>query len=276
MKYFKFYYVSNKIFALLALFTLNVFDVNAQISLTSTSGTTTGTYSNISSAFAAINAGTHQGVITINVVGNTTEPAVVTALLKSASPSNYSSILITPIGGNWVINSSASPTAQRGIVELAGADNVTIDGDDPNTPGVRNLTFQANTTNNLGVGVLRLSSNSATGADGATNISVKNCIIIGPRSSATSTTTSYGINMSDYSTTSMTTGAYSNLNTTIENNEIKRCYTGIYAKGSSNLYPNLGLKIIKNVLGSSIAADNIGLRGIVVDYSSHQLEPIQR
>ncbi|MFN5182777.1 MAG: beta strand repeat-containing protein [Bacteroidota bacterium] len=240
----------------------------AQVSVTATGGTLTGTYTTVSAAFAAINAGTHQGAITISLTGNTTEPAAPTALLRSTAPSSYTSVLIIPSGGNRVINSAALPTANRGIIELSGADNVTIDGDDPATAGARNLTIQAATSTNTGVTCVRLSSNSTVGADGADNNTVKNCIIIGARASATATNVNYGINMSNYSTTSMTTGAYSSVNTTIQNNEIRRCYVGIFANGASSLYTNTGLKILANILGSATAADNIGQRGIVVTNTS--------
>jgi hypothetical protein len=246
----------------------SIYDVDAQVTVSASAGVLSGTYSNLSAAFSAVNSGTHQGVINITITGNTTEPALVTPLLNSALPSNYLSILIKPSGGNWTISSSASPTSQRGIIELSGADNVTIDGDDQATPGIRNLTIQSSVTTNTGVACVRISSNSTTGSDGASNNIIKNCIIIGPRNSATSTITSYGINMSNYSTTSMTTGAYSNANITIQNNEIRRCYTGIFAKGASNLYPNTGLKILNNIIGSSVLSDNIGLRGVLVDYTS--------
>jgi hypothetical protein len=240
-----------------------------QISVTATAGTTTGTYATLSAAFTAINAGTHQGVIDIAVTGNTTEPAATTALLASNGTTIiYSAISIKPSGGNWIINSAATPTANRGIIELQGADNVTIDGDDPLTAGTRNLTIQAATSANTGVTAVRLSSNSTTGLDGANNCTVKNLIIIGSRASGTVTVANYGINMSNYSTASMTTGAYSSLNTTIENNDISRCYIGIYANGASATYPNTGTIIRNNVIGSATLANNAGRLGIYVTYSA--------
>ena len=241
--------------------------MQSQINVTATAGTASASYTTISAAFVAINAGTHQGVINITVVGNTTEPAAPTALLKSAAPSSYTSITIKPSGGNWIINSAATPTANRGIIELSGADNVTIDGDDPATAGARNLTVQAAISASTGVTCVRFSSNSTTGADGADNCTLKNCILIGSRNSATSTTVNYGVNMSNYSTTSMTGGASSSLNTLIQNNEIRRCYNAIYANGATG-YPILGTKILNNIIGSATAADNIGLRGVYVAYTS--------
>lgn len=260
---------TRKLFLSGMLFSAGLFTkASAQVSLTATAGTAAQTYTTLSDAFSAINAGTHQGVINIAITGNTTEPAAPVALLKSSTPSSYTAVTIRPSGGNWTINSAASPTASRGVIELSGADNVTIDGDDPATAGARNLTILVATNTNTGTAAIRLSSNSSSGADGADNNTVKNCIITGGRSSATSTTVSYGINMSNYSATSMSTGAYSSLNTRIENNLITRCYHGIYANGASASYYNTGTVIKGNTIGSTIPAENIGVRGVFVSYSS--------
>ncbi|WP_290839088.1 GEVED domain-containing protein [Flavobacterium sp.] len=241
----------------------------AQVSVTATAGAAGPTaYTTLNAAFTAINAGTHQGAITVAITGNTTEPAATVALLRSNSPSSYTSILIRPSGGNFTINSAATPTASRGVIELSGADNVTIDGDDPATAGTRNLTIAVATNTTTGTAAVRLSSNSTTGADGADNNSVKNCVIIGGRSTAISTTVSYGINMSNYSSTSMTTGAYSSLNTVIENNLFTRAYYGVYANGSSSTYPNTGTVVRSNTFGSSVSAENIGRSCVFVAYTA--------
>lgn len=158
----------------------------AQVSVTATSGTTGPTsYTTVNAAFAAITSGTHQGDIQITIAANTTEPTFATAnqLLASGTGSaNYSSITIKP-QGNVVVNSAAAPTTNRGMLEFIGADNVTIDGDDPLTPGVRNLTFQMATSANV-TAVLRFSSSTAT-SNGCLNTVVKNCNIIGSRNSTT-------------------------------------------------------------------------------------------
>ncbi len=237
------------------------------VNVTATLGNPSGTYANVSAAFAAINAGTHQGAITLDIVNNTTEPASPTALLKSALPSSYASVLVKPSGGNRTINSAATPDATRGIIELNGADNVTIDGDDPGTAGAQNLTIQSATSTSTGVACVRISSSSTLGTDGADNVTVKNCIIVGPRSSSTSTTTNYGINMSNYSTTSMSTAAASSINTRIENNNISRCWYGVWANGTSG-FPLTGMQILNNTIGSATDANGVGLRGIVIVHTA--------
>lgn len=240
----------------------------AQVTVTATAGTANTSYTTVNEAFTAINAGTHQGAITITVSANTTEPATPVPLLRSNSPSSYTSITIKP-AGNVTINSAASPAANRGIIELAGADNVTIDGDDPATAGSRNLSIVSVTSGTAGIAVIRLSSNSTSGADGANNNTIKNCILTGSRNSATSTTTNYGIQFSNgTSTSSSGTGAYSSLNTIIQNNLITRAYYGINAIGNSTTYYNTGTQIMGNTIGSSTAGANVGLYGIHLSYSA--------
>src|SRR5207237_8296687 len=96
----------------------------------------------------------------------------------------------------------ATPTG-RGVVELNGADNVTIDGDNPNTGGTnRNLTIQSTATNITAfTSVIRiaLATSVVTSAD---NDTFKNLNLVGNAtgrnvSGATSTTGSdhpvYGV-----------------------------------------------------------------------------------
>ncbi len=256
---------------LLSLGLISTSLLQAQITVTATSGIIGPTsYTTLNSAFDAINLGTHQGAISVAVIGNTTEPATPSPLLASGMGSSlYSSISIMPSGGNFTISSDLSPATNRGMIELAGADNVTIDGDDLSTPGERNLSFVTATSATAGIAVIRLSSNSTTGLDGADNNTIKNCIITGSRNNATSTINSYGIQFSNgISTSSSSTGAYSSLNTIIKNNLITRCYYGINAIGNSVTYLNTGTQIIKNTIGSSTATDAVAFRGITVSYSS--------
>ncbi|MFA6150709.1 MAG: T9SS type A sorting domain-containing protein [Chitinophagaceae bacterium] len=245
--------------------------VNAQVSLTATSGTTSGSFTTLSDAFAAINAGTHKGVIAISITANTTEPTTVTPLYgsgtASASSSSYTSVSIKPSGGDWIINSASSPSANRGVIEFAGADNVTLDGDDLSTPGTRNLSIIV-ATGTTATAAVRVSSNSTAGSDGANNITIKNCNITGSRTGSTATNINYGIVGCQYSTTSLTGGAYNSQNMVIENNNITRTYRGIYLVGSSSSYPNTGLRIKGNIIGSSTPADNVGQYGIYCTYTA--------
>lgn len=163
----------------------------SQVNLTATAGTLTGSYVTLGDAFTAINAGTHQGAITIDITANTTE--LVPAILNSsgAGSASYTSVLIRPTVDGVVI--SGATTTGRGVIELKGADNVTIDGDNPNTAGI-----------NRNLGVVNLASNTITytscvricnsaAVTSADNITIQNLVMVGSAtgrniSSATSTT----------------------------------------------------------------------------------------
>ena len=233
------------------------------VNVTATAGTPAASYPTLNAAFNAINLGTHQGSIVCTVVANTTEPAPPTPLLSSGTGSSiYTDIMIT-CSGNVTVNSAAAPTASRGVIEIQGADNVTIDGDDPLTSGTRNLTFASAAVATTGVAVVRFASTSTT--NGATFCTIRNCIVIGSRNSTTSTVTNYGI----YSGTAIagntsTTGqSDNNDNMTIENNEVRRCFWGIYAAGTSaNKADNLIIR--DNIIGSSTPADAVVNRGIYI------------
>ena len=248
--------------------------LSAQVSVSATAGTAGPTnYATLNAAFAAVNAGTHQGAITMLVTANTSEPATAVPLLRSNSPSSYTSIVIRPSGGNFTIASAAAPTASRGMIELNGADNVTIDGDDPATAGVRNLTFSVAQVTTTGVAAIRFASSSTT--DGATFNTVKNCVIQGSRSSETSTVANYGIYSGTSGTSNTSTSGQSdnNDNLTFENNVITRCSYGIYVAGTSTNYTD-NLIIRNNTIGSASAtADRVAIRGILVQNSQAVTTP---
>ena len=87
-----------------------------------------GSYANLSSAFAAINLGTHTGVVTVSIIGNTAEPAGGAILNASGTGgASYTSITISPNGGAARTITGAA-TAGLPMIDLNGADNVTFDG----------------------------------------------------------------------------------------------------------------------------------------------------
>ncbi|HMC96227.1 MAG TPA: hypothetical protein VKG92_01100, partial [Flavobacteriales bacterium] len=113
--------------------------MNAQnVNVAATAGTANATYTTLKGAFDAINAGTHQGAITISVVANTTETATAALNNSGAGAAAYTSVSITPSGGARIIEGSIAGA----IVKLNGADNVTIDGRIAGSG--RNLTIRNN------------------------------------------------------------------------------------------------------------------------------------
>ncbi len=82
-----------------------------------------GSYPTLGDAFNAINAGTHIGAITVSITGNTTETATATLNASGTGGAAYLSINITPSG-----NITVSGNITGNLIDLNGADNVTING----------------------------------------------------------------------------------------------------------------------------------------------------
>lgn len=265
--------MKTKLYTLFFCLLLTLFNAKAQVAVTATAGTTAANYTTVNDAFAAINAGTHQGAIVITVTANTTEPAIPTPLLKSSAPSNYTSIKIKP-QGNVTINSNVNHTAARAVLELVGADNVTIDGDDAATPNKQNLTIQVEASVTPLTAAISLGSKGRTDNDGDSNIVIKNCIIIGSHPSSTHAAKSWGIcftnnmNVPTITDPAFTSSfAHSHKKITIDSNIIKRAFWGIYAVGNDT-FPNSNITITNNTIGDALNSDNIAFRGIYISNSS--------
>ena len=213
--------------------------IQAQVDVIASGGTAMASYTTLADAFIAINAGTHTGIITINISGNTTEP-IAGAILNGSGvgAASYASILIKPIGGATRTISGAA-SAGFPLIDLNGADNVTIDGLNTggnalvfdNTTvsavsGTSTIRFQLDATNNLitncsinGASTMGTGTNGgniwfAAGAvlTGNDNITFSNCKI-GPSTAGLPTK---GI----YSNGTTTTTTLYNSNITITNCEI--------------------------------------------------------
>ncbi len=98
---------------------------HAQISLTATSGTLSGSYASLKASFDAINAGTHQGSISISVTANTSESASAVLNASGSGSASYTSVTIQPSGG---ASRTISGSIAGNLISLNGADQVSIDG----------------------------------------------------------------------------------------------------------------------------------------------------
>ncbi|HRE41666.1 MAG TPA: hypothetical protein PLG90_10045 [Ignavibacteria bacterium] len=230
-------------------------------------------YLTLGEAFIAINAGTHTGTILIEIASNTSEAGPCILNSSGAGSASYSSILIRPRVDGVII--SATTTTGRGVIELKGADNVTIDGDNPNTSGTnRNLTIQNTAANTITyTSVIRI-ANSAAVTSSNNNI-FQNLILLGSatgRNGAgfTSTTasenTTFGIycggnggsTATDNPTaiTSVTTNSAPNgttiNNLLISNNSVNSCARGIVFIGA-NATVSDSVKVRNNLVGDQSA-----------------------
>lgn len=225
-------------------------NLQAQVNVSATSGTSTGSYTTLKGAFDAINAGTHQGAIIINVTGDTTETA--TAVLNaSAGTSSYTSVLIKPATGVNATITSASPVA---TVRFFGADNVTIDGSN-NGSSSRNLSINTTYVATTGTNPVALWVSSTT-TDGAENVTLKNTNFSGSTSAGT-------VGAVIISGTALGAAEFPNNNFSAINNTFARAQNGIFGVGNAT-NTDTGWIIRNNEIGSTVAADKMLFRGIAV------------
>jgi len=243
----------------------------AQVNVTATLGISTGSYSTLHEAFAAINTGRHQGNIQISVLTNLDEgntPAVL--LSRDADPCSYLSITIRPDADN--ISITGTPGAGHGVIELNGADYVTINGDNPNTAGTnRNLSIINNDDPSVISGsCIRIATSSVVAS--ADNNSIINCNLLGNVSSGnsssilnagTSSDASFGIyiggnasgtalgNPLAITSAMQPAPATSSIkNTVIQNNSINQCGRAIMFNAANSAVSN-SLTISVNDIGST-------------------------
>jgi hypothetical protein len=224
--------------------------LHAQINVSATGGTGAGTYTTLKGAFDAINAGTHQGAIAIDVTASTTETEAA-VLNGNTSPASYTSVLIKPATG---VTATISGSIATAIIKLNGADNVTINGSN-NGSSSRNLTISNTLVATAGVNpaVLWVAS---TANDGANNVTLRNTNFAG----STPTGTVGGVLVSG---STLGAAEVSNNNFTAINNTFVRAQNGIFAIGN-NTTTDTGWIIRNNEIGSTVAADKMLFRGMAV------------
>ncbi|MBP7810501.1 MAG: T9SS type A sorting domain-containing protein [Bacteroidia bacterium] len=231
-------------------------------------GGSSATYSTVNAAFAAINAGTHFGTIAIDIAASTTEPSTPTPLVASGQgAANYTSIVLRP---SVTATISGVMVTGRGVLELDGADNVTINGDIPGGPVVRDLTISNNAANNvLATAAIRLIGRATLGL-GATSNSILNCKIYGSTpgndgTSGSTVTSSYGI-YAGTNAANLTSGGTGNDydDLVIRNNEIGRAYFGLYV-GCLSTGTGDNIVVGSNVFGSNTAGLTLSSRGILLN-----------
>ncbi|MCW5897723.1 MAG: PKD domain-containing protein [Flavobacteriales bacterium] len=179
-----------------------------------------GTYGTLGAAFTAINGGAQTGAnILIEITGNTTEPA--SATLNAGA---WATVTINPSGGatRTISGNLAAP-----LINLNGADNVTIDG--LNSGGNALVIENTSSAATAGTSAVRFI------ADAVNNV-VRKCTIRG------SNTTGAAGNGTIFFSTGTSTGN--------DNNLIEEC---VITAAGSNL-PQIAI----SSTGTSVAVDNSG------------------
>lgn len=203
-------------------------------------------YSSLTAAgqlFTTLNTGTaHTGAVTVYICANTTETGA-TALNNST---NWTSITMQAVGARTI---SGAPAGGIPLIDLNGADNVTIDG--LNTGGNSLIIDNSTVSNTAGTSTIRFIND-------ATSNTIQNCTIKG-------STTDPVAGIIFFSTT---TGSTGNDGNTITNNSItcsadaNRPLNAIYSAGTSaktNSGNTISNNNIYNFLNKGTASNGVQL-----------------
>lgn len=220
-------------------------------------------YATLTAAVAAYNTSCLTGPVIFELqdAGYTTAPTGTGEVFPitinaNADASATNTLTIKPKSG--VTASITGSVGTGAIIKLNGADYVTIDGSNNGTSS-KNLTITNTNTATSGNAVIWLASASAS--DGATNNTIKNCIITGNAS----TTTQMGIFSGGTASISTSGNALASNNTnTYQNNTLSKSQYGIFVIDVSTGTLGSGLTISGNTLGSSTAGDGFNFEGIDV------------
>jgi hypothetical protein len=175
----------------------------------------------------------------------------------NASASVTNTLTIKPATGISPLVTGAVGTGA--LIKLNGADYVTIDGSN-NGSNSRDLTIQNTTATTTGNAVVWLAS-PATG-NGATNNTVKNCVIEGN----SATTTFLGMYIGGGTTISLAAaGLERNNNNTVTNNLFRKTQHGLGLFGFAAATPDQNNLINNNNFGTATAGEGFALTGINAD-----------
>ncbi len=174
-------------------------------------------YANLKSAFDAINSGTHTGIIELSLSRNTIETASAVLNASGSGSASYTSVNIYPTStGLSITGNLAAP-----LIDLNGADNVTIDGRVNASGSLKDMVINnTSNLNNSGTSTIRL-------YNGANNNTIKYCTIKG-----SSTDGSAGVIF--LSGTSASTGNIIDNNNITNSADGNRPINAIYSGGAAN------------------------------------------
>lgn len=252
---------TRKLFLAITAYLMLVNAAWSQISVTATGGTASANYLTLNAFFTAVNAGTHTGIINATITSNINEGTAFTPIPLNASGQGNASYSRINITTNSTYTISGAPIANRSLLELNGADNITIDG---NLGGVRSLTFENTAATTItGTAVIRLIG-ATTGGLGCTNDTIRSCNIIGNGDmTGTSASAQFGIYAGGTATPSTTGTGELHSNLFIHNNTVMRAIVGIHVAGATTTGNNANnINITSNIIGSHATNMYVRWRGI--------------
>ena len=161
-----------------------------------TVGNPGGTYKTLKAAFDDINNGILTGAVTLQIVDNTVEPLTPTLNASGVGLANYTSVEIYPTKPNLSIITSAADI----LVDLNGADNVTIDGR-VNKAGPADLLLSSTRTGSINnVSTIQFRNDASNNVVRYSNVKGLATINGGVVFFTTGTTTGNNNNLIEYST----------------------------------------------------------------------------
>ncbi len=230
----------------------------AQGQTTKTVGGGGANYSTLQLAFAAINSGAVQGQVILQITGSTTETASAVLNASGTGSASYTSVLIYPKGTFSITATTLAPTfGNFALIDLNGADNVTIDGRIDQTGSTKSLTIIGTSTGNGAATVRFLNS--------AENNIVRYCYLTGSSASSAMGIVSFG-------GSSLGNG---NDNNTIENCNLtcsggNRPYNAILSSGTGGRENNGGIIRNNNIYDTfqtSVSSNSININSASVGFT---------
>ncbi len=211
-----------------------------------------GHFATLTAALTAYNSYCLTGPVVFSLTDTSYSSAETFPIVVNANTlaSAINTLTIKPATG---VVTSITGSSTAAIIKLNGADYVILDGSNANATD-KSLTI-ANTNTGTSSAVVWMAS-IATPLNGATNNTVKNCIITGNAPA----TTLAGVITSGTTITAVADAG--NTNNTIQNNLITAAYYGVGMAGSAA--GDASNSILNNTIGSSVAASKIGLNGVFI------------
>ncbi len=259
-----------------------------------------GSYPTLTDAFAAINAGTHTGALTVDIVGNTTETATAVLNASGTGAASYISVVISPSGG---ATRTISGNIATNLIDLNGADNVTINGlntggnaltiSNTATGGANTIRLIGDASNNtiantrlegsastLLFAVVNFGTGTTTGNDGNTlsncditaagaNLPISGIFSLGAANIDNSGNTVTGCRIFDFFSATATsigihinaTNALSSSAWTITNNRLYQTATRVYTTSNTHQGIFVGVGSGYTITGNTIGFANAGGTG---------------
>ncbi|OQC39836.1 MAG: hypothetical protein BWX64_01561 [Acidobacteria bacterium ADurb.Bin051] len=201
--------------------------------------------------FEALNNNIVTADVVIEITGDLTAETGTVALNQLAEEPAGSdfTVRISPSGAARTI--SGTSAASTGLINLNGADRVTIDG------SLSGGTDQSLTITNLATGGVVIWIHSTAGGNGATHNTIENCILNG--SGSTGTVAGVLAGASAFGSPAEAP----NSDNTIRNNVVTRVQNAAFLYGAATGLDQNWL-ITGNTFGSTVAADKLGFRGLFI------------